>query len=622
MKIKQLISPLYGDRRNFSVIKFLLSLCFIAVLAQSLLAEASAMTDTVKSVFPRVPGYWVGDVMPATEGDKLKLYYLFDTDNNGPKLIHPIWSFTTDNFYEYKNNGLFIAPTDDPKSQDYFGIGTGSVIKVGDTYHCFYTGCSLMPDSPTAIMHAVSTDGGKTWDKRLDDTIYPPKGYNVSEFRDSEVMWCEEAGEYWMTVSARTNTNGRENGVVLLYTSSDLSSWTMKGNLFEPNHHFMLECSDIIKLGGKYYLFYSWNCITYYAVSDSIYGPYKDPKDNVLSGNAFTFYAAKAGELNGRHYLCGWLGRKHSKSDDGAYDWAGNLVVYEIRQKDDGTLALDMPETYYDYFNKPYDFVPVKASGEAAQNGNNISLSAAGGPAYVDMGELPKTMLLTCRFTVDSYFTQAGLCFGANGVGGESIYIMLNASSNLAQFDGLTLGEFMQNKGKTGVSASSDRIGSNVFFRFEPGREYTLKVVVEDEIISLYINGEKTLVNRVYAAPGMDWGFFASKNGINFSDIQIFVTEEVTQEPGVSSTKTRIVKKQAAGSRKNENTVEVKPPTDGQNMTADTEPAVTEPQSSVSEAPEKTGSSYKNIISAAALSAGVIAAGCVIWRIVKKRKQS
>lgn len=46
-------------------------------------------------------------------------------------------------------------------------------------------------------------------------------------------------------------------------------------------------------------------------MSDSVYGPYKDPADNVLSGNAFTFYAAKSAYLNGKCYLCGWLGRKN-----------------------------------------------------------------------------------------------------------------------------------------------------------------------------------------------------------------------------------------------------------------------------------------------------------------------
>lgn len=127
-------------------------------------------------------------------------------------------------------------------------------------------------------MHATSLDDGKTWEKQYEETIYPPDGYNINEFRDSEVFWCEEAGEYWMTVSARCKTNGSENGVVLLYTSDDLKNWTVYGNLFEPNHQYMLECSDIIKIDDKYYLFYSWNCVTYYAIADSIYGPYKDPR--------------------------------------------------------------------------------------------------------------------------------------------------------------------------------------------------------------------------------------------------------------------------------------------------------------------------------------------------------
>ena len=119
-------------------------------------------SETVVSLFPRLKKGWVGDVMPMNDGNKMKLFYLYDTDNNGAALMHPFYSFTTDNFYEFTNDGVTVKPTDDKKYQDYFGLGTGSYIRVGDTLHCFYTGVNTYIFRTTAIMHAVSTDNGKT----------------------------------------------------------------------------------------------------------------------------------------------------------------------------------------------------------------------------------------------------------------------------------------------------------------------------------------------------------------------------------------------------------------------------------------------------------------------------
>ena len=524
MKYKHLTNRRLLCRVKKMTALFLLLLFGVQAPVISTNAEENEMEpEKIVSLFPRLPGYWVGDVMPMTDGDQLRLYYLRDDESTNRRFINPNYSFATNNFYEFYDGGVTIEPSEDRYAQDFYGFGTGSYIKVGDVYHCWYTGVNADISQTTAIMHAISTDGGKTWEKQLDENIYPPEGYNTEDFRDAQVMWCEEAGEYWMTVSARCNTNGRENGVVLLYTSDDLSNWTMKGNLFEPNHYYMLECTDIRRIDDKYYMFYSWNCITYYAVSDSIYGPYKDPADNILSTDSFTFYASKSGELDGHYYLCGWIGRKIGERDTAIYDWGGNMVIFELFQKDDGSLALDMPHTYTEYFNKDFAFKPVSTSGNVTIDENNVTLSAEDGLSYVDMGELPQTMLLTCKFSVDSYFTQGGFCFGTNGVSEDSLYIMISAKNYNVEYDGRKL---------SNIARGAERVGSQVTYLFEPGQEYTLKIVVEDEIIAFYINGEKTAINRIYAAPGKDFGIFASNAGITFSDINISVTDAVTAVPG------------------------------------------------------------------------------------------
>ena len=58
-------------------------------------------------------------------------------------------------------------------------------------------------------------------------------------------------------------------------------------------------------MGDTWYLTYSWDCVTYYAMGDSMNGPFMTPEDNVLDGTGFIFYAAKTAELEERAICAG-----------------------------------------------------------------------------------------------------------------------------------------------------------------------------------------------------------------------------------------------------------------------------------------------------------------------------
>ena len=65
--------------------------------------------------------------------------------------------------------------------------------------------------------------------------------------------------------------------------------------------------------------------------------------------DSHAFYAAKTGVLNGKRYLCGWIGTQGGYSgefkDTSFRDWAGNLAVYELEQDADGWLRVRLPDT-------------------------------------------------------------------------------------------------------------------------------------------------------------------------------------------------------------------------------------------------------------------------------------
>ena len=326
-------------------------------------------------LFPTSHDAWVGDVMPMSDGKELKLYYLYDTDHNGP-LYHPIWLFTTDNLYDYNDMGLAVPCGPDLDAPDS-AIGTGCVMQDQQgKYHCFYTGHNDTAPSKgrdkECVMHAVSDDGLK-WTKVPEDTFYAPDHYSTDDFRDPQVFWNEEAGCYWLIIAARDEKLG---GIVARYRSDDLKTWELMDPLYAPKRQHMLECPDLFKMGEKYFLMYSWDCVTYYAVSDSINGPFVQAEDPILASTEFSFYAAKTAELNGTRYLCGWIGRKFEPTDAGAYSWAGTMMNHELVLLEEGKLGIREPHTYSEYFSQEKPIVAVDTMGETETVANGFRVNS------------------------------------------------------------------------------------------------------------------------------------------------------------------------------------------------------------------------------------------------------
>lgn len=462
-------------------------------------------------LYPASENAWVGDVMPMADENGIHLYYLYDTDHNGVG-YHPIHKFSTSNFFEYKDDGLVI-PYGSSKEDPDIAIGTGSVLKAQDgRYHCFYTGHNdSFPEKGLdreCVMHAVSEDN-VNWTKIPEDTFYAADHYSGDDFRDPFVFWNEEEQCYWLLIAARDEEMG---GIVARYISTDLSEWTLCDPLYAPEKQYMLECPDLFRLGDYYYLFYSWDQVTYYAMSNSIYGPFREPADNVLDGTGFCFYAAKTAEFEGRRYLCGWVGRKPEPKDTGTYNWAGNMVVHELVQKEDGTLGVKEPSGLKDYFVLDRNPVITGTVGDAAEEGSVYRLTAdTDNVALVEFGMREPVMLLECTVSLGQA-GYAGFAFGTGDDYGKYTGLVLDAKNNSIHFEGCVLSR---------IAYVEPVIYTN--FIFEPNKEYQIKLVMENEIAVLYINDTKALTIRIYKSVdgAAHWGIFANNTEAVFRDITV-----------------------------------------------------------------------------------------------------
>ena len=487
--------------------------CMLMLAVGFFFSTAAALEENNMpySLFPKPLTGWVGDVMPMNDGDNVQLYFLQDARDGQPGGFHPIHKFTTKDLLSYQYDGLVI-PFGESFQPD-FAIGTGSVIVVDGTYHCFYTGHNpLYPqtDRPKeSVMHAVSTDN-ITYEKIRSDTFTAPNGYDCNEFRDPFVFWNDEAGEYWMLVSARKD----ESGVIALFTSDDLTTWQAQEPLYAPGSYFMLECADLFQMGDYYYLVFSeQNGCTRYVMSTSSYGPWTVPTPDVFDGKAF--YAAKTAELAGTRYLFGWIPTKPDENDGNDYEWAGNMAVLELWQRTDGTLAAKMPQAYLTYFTQDQPITSHATLGDAALDDDKITIHAQASPAGVDLGLMPETMLLSATVTFDGVSRGAGIAVGFTDDLSRGYGIHMDMNNGILRSDSCLL--------------ESIRLSPKTIFipyHFEANVPIDFKAVVEHDLIVVYLNDEIALSSRIYRMTDHHFGFYSLGGSVTFDDIRVMVAEK------------------------------------------------------------------------------------------------
>ncbi len=506
--------------------RFLLSCLLIPVLLLSACTNGAGKglpDEPYEAVeyrlYPAPEGGYVGDVMPFVTGDgELELYYLYDTDHNGQG-YHPIYKYSTANLYDYRDHGMVLEYG--PMSAPDPAIGTGSVLQDADgLFHLFYTGHNDTGNGgqgKECVMHAVSTDR-ENWVKDAEPLFFAPEGCSKDDFRDPEVFWVEEEQCYWMLIAAHDSVRG---GIVARYVSEDLKNWEYTGPFYAPMDPYMCECPDLFCIGDTWYLTYSWDCVTYYAMSDSMNGPFAAPRDNILDGKStaggpgFIFYAAKPAQLDGRVYLCGWIGRPGLSADSGMYQWAGNVLVHQLVQRGDGTLGAKAPDTFVEYFTVSRPLRAARIRGKAKISGNSIALSAkADDYALADLGTRPATMTLECDVKLDEAGC-AGFAFGGSETDGTWTVLCLDAAQGLVHYEG------------TEITKIRD-FDAEAFTKFDFSRADThhVKLVCENEIVVCYIDDEKALSSRIFhSIDGLHIGLFADGCDAGFENIRMKLPE-------------------------------------------------------------------------------------------------
>lgn len=446
----------------------------------------------VNDFFPRVEGSFIGDPMPVYNDGEFDIFYLNDVRGGSDLGVHAIHLLSTTNLYNYQNHSEVIPYVNDVDDPELL-LGTGSIVKVGDTWHAWYTAHNENVFPVESIMHATSKDR-LHWVKHPQDTILPGDNYRGNDFRDPHVVWVEEKKEHWMLITTRRD--GR--GVIARYSSTDLKNWEDRGVFFDNDtitSNSNLECPTLVFFNGRWYLSFSdqWPLrLTQYRVADNPDGPWRKMDNYAVDGSGF--YAGKLALKNDRLFVFGWIPTKAGSSDSGNIDWAGNLVVHELIADEQGQLKSILSQELQTVINDNPGPVTTLKSGKMLKTATQFGpLQSAVYPPLPKRGELSATIDIPSAGMVMSF----GLI--DDRVSDAKLNVVFNKSKGKVYFFNAPLASIHQANAESWVNVPLDE-------------KIELRVLLQDSVAVFYINNKAAFSTRMYSMPEKPWSISLPQN--------------------------------------------------------------------------------------------------------------
>lgn len=453
-------------------------------------------------------GARLGDTIPFYWDGVFHVFYLKRFADDTHDRVETDWChISTTDFVDFEDHGVAI-PRGSASDPD-FSAATGSVIRVGDEFHAYYTGFRKWDGASEGrhqtVLRARSTDLN-TWTKDPDFALVSDEAhFNADEWRDPFVFFDAGRQRYRMLVAGQTRTGpALRRGATVLAESETTDEWTIDPEPFwSPGIYTMHECPDLFRIGDWWYLVYSTlndRTVTRYRMSRSPEGPWVRPADDELDG--LGLYAAKTISDGKHRYLVGWAPNNIAGQDGAAWLWGGNLVVHELTQHDDGRLLVRQPEI-----------------SRAVQESRARSRAQLHPTPVGSAHEFATTTI--------ARMPQAGL-----------VDITLDAAPETAAFgiELRTTAERDHGYSVTFEPALSrvvvDRLNRFGYDRPYDIRPYTgatkvrLRIEFDGELYIIYINDQQAITLRGYDRTGSELGVFAIEGDVVVSDAELIVTHE------------------------------------------------------------------------------------------------
>lgn len=478
-------------------------------------------------VFYRPRNGWVGDVIPVERNGEFWLFYLYDSrDGSG---VGMTWNLVkTTDFVHFDDLGVALA-TGGAADADHNAY-TGSVVFDGDIAHLFYTGQNPKrtgADDVTPlqlVMRASSRDGLRTWVKDSEFVLGASAGYETGDWRDPFVFRASPDAEWRMLVTARHDSGPeRRRGVIAQFVSRDLVDWTPIDPFWDPRRYIAHECPDVFQWGDWWYLVYSEfseRFSTRYRIAPSPDGPWRVPEFDSVDGRAF--YASKSVQREGRRFFTGWIATRAEGSDDGAWQWAGDMSVLEAHQGPSGDLCFSLPQELLDSFTEvaPLQLVSADAPGTTSAQGGTLRMDCPDGYSAATSSSQAGAQFLA-RFTVDidADTTEVGVLLRSSADGDQAYCLRLEPRRGRMVFDRWP---------RRRLGPAQWEVSGDVPFavelerpcRIEPGVHH-IELLVEDTALVAVLDKQTVLSARMYHQAPSHLGVFVGEGAATFSEISL-----------------------------------------------------------------------------------------------------
>jgi len=461
-------------------------------------------------VFYKPSDGWLGDAIPLYWDGAYHVFYLKDVREHTDELLVPWFHLVTRDFVTFEEHGEAIPGG--PEDVQDRSIFTGSAIEHDGVFHIFYTGHNETfrdTDRPNeGVMHATSTDLDHWTKDTAFPTLFHGDDYEPDDWRDPFVVRDPSSGEYLMLIAARRREGpANRRGCVALATSPDLQDWHIREPFWAPDLYITHECPDLFPVGDGWCLVYSTfseRHITHHRHSRSLDGRWLAPADDAFDTRAF--YAAKTASDGDRRFLFGWLATKVGESDDGAWQWGGNLVVHELVEDGDG-FAVRPPATVVERFATPVALTPEARIGHWVEEAEAFSTDRPDGFSYLHLASMPEACSVEATISV--------------APGTRSVGVVIRADDALERYYQVRI----EPERRRVVFDRWPRPGDQPFVFERPlpgdsGGTYRLRVLVDGSAVVAYVDDRVALSCRGYGAGGAV-GLFVSEGAASFRDVAV-----------------------------------------------------------------------------------------------------
>ena len=392
---------------------------------------------------------------------------------------------------------------------------------------------AFAPHSRKRSVTPFSADGVR-WTKDPNNPCLLPKTdlYESLDWRDPYAFYNDEDKCYWMILSARRNSGPiARRGCVVLYRSRDLATWEHYGPIYDPKHTNCPECPELYRIGDTWYLSYSRFSEfggTIYRMSDNPFGGWRTPRYDRIGSRRF--YAAKsmADDKGGRYYF-GWTPDRADNSDRGEWFWGGVFAVPHAVAPSSTSreLQVKLPQAIADAFRQADRLGLQTGRRSLGREGDKVRAELVGTLTYGFFEFSEPRFIFSCKVRPLDCRDYFGFAIKSDRDLARTLLLTIEPAAqrvSLLNYP-MPVDPFWEASVASMATAAlpgpdGPRVAED-FFEFRDGEPIDVKILIDHDLIEVFVGETVALNYRWYDAAEFAVGIVVQDGNAEYEDIAI-----------------------------------------------------------------------------------------------------